>query len=347
MEDFGDLGPAWGGGRFVPQTHPVGVHDLSEFVFCPRAGLLSCASASSDSGEEEPPLGPRLDGFHDYDELRFAEELEGAWGELRLWLTGLAPALLLTLVVWRMVSPLAGLTVSLPVFYLAARIWDTGLVIVALVRERAVLRAAPTTPVNLAPQQMTEVNWWSLRKAGFECLKPRDPHVDDQLTGKPWRLLVKETQWRIPVIRKHRGDRTWGPQHVVRAAAYCRLVESCEGGRAPFAVLLFADSYDGFLIPNTPEHQQQLDRALEDFQRARNLSDRGQAVPPAPADNRCQGCHWGWPVSLDQPTILEGVTVPALKIEGIATGEFHSVCGDKFRWTPAHAEIERRRGTRP
>ena len=79
-----------------------------------------------DDGEDERPLGPRLDEFLDYDEHRFAEELRTAYGKLRLWLTLLAPAALLVLVVWRLHSSWAGLVVSLPLFYLAGRSLGNG-----------------------------------------------------------------------------------------------------------------------------------------------------------------------------------------------------------------------------
>ena len=56
----------------------VRVHVLSEHVFCPRAAVLAMESGD-DNGEEERLLGPRLDGFEDYDEQRFAEELHISW----------------------------------------------------------------------------------------------------------------------------------------------------------------------------------------------------------------------------------------------------------------------------
>ena len=343
MNDFSDFGGDLGGGRFVPHSRAIGVHALSEFVFCPRAGLLARESGPGDTGEEQPSLGPRLDGFHDYHEQRFTEEIHAAIGAARMWLTCLAPALLLVFIVWNVVSPFGGLVSSLPAVYVTALLWDAILVIATLVRERSVLRNAPAISVELAPKEITKINWWTLRKAGFDCVRLRDAHRDEALIGKPWRLLIKDTQWRIPVIRKHRGEPTWGPQHVVRAAAYCRLVERCEGGRAPFAILLFANSYDGVVIPNTPEHQRQLDRALEEFDRAAERSDQGQAIPPAPTDDRCRGCGWGEPVSVHVPTVLNGQTIPPLKIEGIARGEWHCACGDQFRWTPPHGDIERLR----
>lgn len=322
----------------------IGVHTLSEYVFCPRAGALTRDSGAADQGEEDSPAGPRLDGFYNYDEHRFTEEIHAAWGRMRLWLTLLAPALLLTFVMWRAFTPLAVIMSTLPTFVLLALLFDTTRVIFALVRERANFRAAPATPVDLAPQQIHEVNWWTLRKFGFDCVKPTDPYADGELAGRPWRLLIKDTMWRIPVIRKHRGERVWGRQHVVRAAAYCRLVEALEGGQAPFGVLMFAGSYQCLVIPNTPQARAQLNQAIQEFDEFLDLYDRGQARTDNPADNRCRGCPWGKPVGFDKITVLNGRELPPIRIEGISKGDFHCACGDKFNWVPPHKDTRRLQG---
>ena len=41
------------------RTSGIGVHVLSEFLFCPRAALIASESGR-DEGDEEPNLGPRL-----------------------------------------------------------------------------------------------------------------------------------------------------------------------------------------------------------------------------------------------------------------------------------------------
>jgi len=322
----------------------IGVHTLSEYVFCPSAGVLTRESGAVDQGEEDPPAGPRLDGFYTYDEHRFTEEIHAAWGQLRLWLTMLAPALLLTFVMWRAFTPLAAIISTLPTLVLLALLFDTTRVIFALVRERALFRAAPATPVDLAPQQIHEVNWWTLRKFGFDCVKPNDPYADGELAGRPWRLLIKDTMWRIPVIRKHRGERVWHQQHVIRAAAYCRLVEAMEGGQAPFAVLMFAGSYQCLVIPNTPQIRVQLKLAHKEMAEFLEIYDRGRLSPVKPEDNRCHGCPWGRPVGFDKITVLNGRELPPLRIEGISKGDFHCACGDKFNWVPPHQDTQRLQG---
>ena len=51
--------------RFTSGPPEVGVHVLGQHEFCPQAALLTLESGE-DEGEEEPTLGPRLDGYADY-----------------------------------------------------------------------------------------------------------------------------------------------------------------------------------------------------------------------------------------------------------------------------------------
>ena len=44
----------------------IGVHELSEFTFCPRAGQIARETDEEDPGEDREPLGPKLSGFWDY-----------------------------------------------------------------------------------------------------------------------------------------------------------------------------------------------------------------------------------------------------------------------------------------
>ena len=324
---------------FRADSKEIGVHVLSEHVFCPQAAVLALESGPDD-GSEEPRLGPRLADFADYDEHRFVEELQAAWREVRIWITLLAPAALLVLVVWRLTSPVWGIVVSLPVFYLAARLRDTGLLIATLVRERAEYNAAPPTNIDLAPQEVQTVNWWSLRKAGFDCRKPVDSYRDpgQQLAGRPWRVLTKGITLRIPVIRKHRGDQKSRPQHFVRTAAYCQLIKTCELGDAPFGVLMFAGTYECLIIPNNTAAQFQFQKAMEDVREFLSVYDGGTFVPTQPADNRCGGCPWGKPreyLAGRTDTILNGNSVVPLLTKA-KERVFHCTCGDRFRWVPPH-----------
>lgn len=313
----------------------IGVHVLSESVFCPRAAILALESGQ-DGGDEEPALGPRLDDFVDYDEHRFVVELDSAWGRCRLWLTLLAPAGLLVLIAWRWHSPFAGAVMTLPAIYLASKLWESFTWIVTLVRERAIFAAVAPVTIDLKPQEPCEVSWWAIRKAGFDCKKPNEPYpgLGVGVTGKPWRVLTKGTTLRIPVIRKHRGERTWGRQHVVRVAAYCRLIESNELADAPFGVLMFAGSYDCVIIPNTTKARFEFENALEDVQELFRVHDWGRIPPPQPRGNQCSKCHLGKPrryLAGRTDTVLNCSTLVPFLARANNGQLFHSPCGDRFR----------------
>jgi len=234
MEPFGEMDRPSGRGQFSSSPKEVGVHVLSEYVFCPRAAVLARESGKDD-GEVEHPLGPRLDGFADYDERRFVEELHAAWGELRFWLTLLAPATLLMLLAWRLVSGYAGV-VAQPAAVAFRRESGCALMrIWQLVRERAIFAAAVPATIDLASPEIREVNWWSLRKAGFRLPEAQRglPLPRSTIGGLAVADAHEDRILRIPVVRKHRGKRQCRPQQVVRIAAYCRLMRRTKGQNLP------------------------------------------------------------------------------------------------------------------
>ena len=328
------------------RTSNIGVHVLSEFVFCPRAAVIASESGR-DEGDEEPNLGPRLDLVIDYNEHRFVEALQQSWGEMRLWLTLMALAMLVVMVAGSLHSLTAGMILSLPVFVMLAKCWDTLANIIALVREQALFRSAPEVVVDLEPTEVKCLSWWSLRKAGFDCQKPpeRFDHPAGHLSGKPWRLLRKGSLM-IPVIRRRLGNSEWGPQHEVRLSAYCDLIEKCTGGDAPFGVILFAGTSDCVIIPNTKTRQTIYVRALRDALRFMEPHKDGTPPTNPPTDNRCTACQHGKP-RICQPgksdTVLNGkplsaCTANSVRSDGQFRGEFHSTCGDRFRWVPPHKD---------
>ncbi len=324
----------------------MGVHVLSEHVFCPRAALIASES-SADEGDEEPILGPRLDLLIEYSERRFIEALQQSWSEMRLWLTLMAFAVLVVMLAGYLHSLTAAVILSLPVFILLAKCWDTLANIIALVREQALYRAAPEVVIDLEPTEVKRLSWWSLRKAGFDCNKPPEPFDSPagDIAGKPWRLLRKGSLM-IPVIRRRQGSSEWGTQHEVRLSAYCDLIEKCTGGDAPFGVILFAGTSDCVIIPNNKTRQTTFERALRDALMFMEPHKDGTPPTNSPTDNRCTACQHGKP-RICQPgksdTVLNGkplsaCTANSVRPDGQFHGEYHSTCGDRFRWVPPHKE---------
>jgi len=324
----------------------IGVHVLSEHVFCPRAALIAYESGS-DAGDEEPNLGPRLDLFIDYDEHKFIEAIHQAWGNMRLWLTLMAPAVFFVILAVCFQWVLASLVLSLPIFVLLAKSWDTLNNIIALIREQARYRDAPEVMIDLELTETKRLSWWSLRKAGFDCNKLKDP-LDDPascLVGNPWRQL-KKGSIVVPVIRRRRGNSDWGPQHEIRIAAYCDLIEKCTTGTVPFGVILFAGTSDCVIIPNTHARHMLFERAFKSVANFLERQAAGADRPDPPIDRRCTGCPHGEPRLFQQgksATILNGKPLAACIAKSVGTDEklrgiFHSNCGDRFEWVPRHKD---------
>lgn len=326
-------------------TPALTVRAVSEQVFCPRAAVLTLESEKS---EEEPQLGPKLDFFVDYDEHRFVAAVETLWGKLRLCVTLLAPAVLLIYVVWRLSSPIWTAVATLPACLALAMLWDTLRQLITTVRERRGFERAPVVDLKEPPTQVREVNWWSLRKAGFDCLKPEGIYEDPvaRLRGQPWRILTKDTVTRIPVIRKHRGKAAWGPQHRVRLAGYAHLIEEFERASAPFGVLMFAGSYDCVLIPLDSAAHAELRQAIEETRESIQIDTSGRAMLPFPPESRCRGCAHGKP-TLESAQPRRDGRVPPPEFRTRAAGStndkvgYRSPCGDRFRWVPPHEEAKR------
>ncbi len=320
------------------QLTSVNVQVVSEHFYCPRAGLLAYES-EDDTEDEEPRLGPRLDGFADYDKHRFAEELQAAWDSLVRLLTLVAPALLLVLGMFHFVSLFWAAMASWPLIYFTFELWGTFMRIASLRREHALFEAAPVLEVDREPKEHYQINWWSLRKAGFDCRKPADSHSDHEqrLAGRPWRILTKDTTLHIPVVRKHRGGRKWGRQHVIRVAAYCHLLKVCQLADAPFGVLMFNDSYECVVIPNTSSAQLEFWKALEDAREFLAKVEQDGYKPPAPTDNRCKGCNQGKPrryVPGESETVLKGERQVPILSKARNGKHYHCNCQDRFDDAP-------------
>lgn len=318
----------------------ISVHTLGEFIFCPRAAILSqeLPQQTHDDQEGRPA---RLDHFFDFDEHRFAESIHATCRQLGYGALVLVVSCLVPLALWRYWSPMAGLISTLPPVMVFSWICQRVGFLIDLHNERQASRCADILhlPVPLT-EVMPNVNWWSLRKAGYECQKLVDPLRDPllRLVGSPWRVLVHANNIRIPVIYKSLGEPRLQKQHFVRAAAYCRLIETTMGGESPFCVLLFKDSSECYLLPNTHGQRAQLE---EELQRLRTFLDNyrnERASFQTPIDNRCANCEHGKPkkyVHGQSDTIIDDQpVVPLLTQYGNQT--MHSTCGDRFQWRPPH-----------
>ena len=320
-----------------PPTLPIiGVHLLTEFVFCSRAGLCTRETFS----EDEPVSPANLNFLPDLDENEMRETLRNRRIRALKYSLGSLVAMIVAVVLranWGGIWPWVAFTVALTCFLgclhslldcviLGFRLW-------------AARRAIPGEP-DLAGTEEQPINWWALRRAGYEPIKYTDSLTDMTagLSGRPWRVLRRGGE-RIPVFRRD-DDGPVKRQHRIRLAAYCHLLETCEGCKAPFGILLNRETRGGIavLIPSGGAEAIFGD-ALERARAAIRDAEAGKK-PPKPKPVLCRGCPHGKPcrVSLegDQPFSAGGIPLQLHAVKGLDGHLYHSHCGDRFGETPPH-----------
>jgi hypothetical protein len=325
----------------------VRVRTLGEFVFCPRAGLLSHASAD----EEDEPTDERmnLNFLPEYSLALIEEQLAAQLRRLARWAAWAAGGLFLVVVaVWDELTPLVPLALAVPTVLC---VWKSLQALAAVVtlsdRRREAVSATPAEP----PAAVTDdvpVQWWELLKAGFESVPYLEPLFDGEsaLAGKPWRVL-KRGSLRIPVIRlpadNYHAGRYWVyEQHRVRLAAYALLLAACEGGQTPYAVVLFGGSYGGVAVPVLPAAA--VVAKLDELRRGLDLERIGILAPLPTNPNVCSKCPLGRPgvvAAVDRKDAALGRKLHV--VTGPDGRAYHCACGDRFAWTPPHDEAVRKR----
>ena len=355
-----------------PNDPWLGVHVLTEFIFCPRAGLIAFEQETEDDGEEEIRERPRLDyiprwEMHSIERAlnEVAEEVKRKLVVFKKWLKRIILATVIALPimflvitenfrgdeVWFILA-LLPLTLLLPGWVLK-RMWGSirnerhKLEELGRIRDTA-LAARPAEPDERV-QDNQLVEWWSLWQAGFESINYKEPLRHDawRLAGRPWRVL-RRGSLRIPVFRKRCSDefgaRRLFRQHYARMAAYCHLLEACEGAQSPYGIVLFDDgTYEGVAISKEARGswvplRDGLTQARRVIYDSRNC---GKDPDPPDQSNLCKGCNWGKPFvhrkGESQHTRF-GKPLKPRTVEGVDGRPYHSACGDRFRWVPPHAK---------
>jgi len=320
----------------------LGVNLLSEFVFCPRAGLIESERSREDVGEdEEPPASVSYMPPHEISDIVW--RIEQTTRGMARWLPVPAAACLITMVLaWRLgwVPAMAGLFVTAclakPIFTSLEELRKLK-ELLAFAESRKPVVPDPKIEAN------QDVNWWELRKAHFEPVKPPRGLEDDatHLIGKPWRILTREGM-QIPVFKK----RIDGPnpttvyrQHYARMAAYCYLLERATGAESPYGIILFGYTYTGVAL-NAKASRRHFREGLLAARQAIKDSQNSM-LPPAPdPPDPCRGCPHGKPSVKKTSTADSGDGNP--KTIGADGREYHSDCGDRFGWVPPHERAEKK-----
>lgn len=329
----------------LPEDPALGVHALTEFIFCPRAGIIAWETGARDTGADETP--PRLDYLPRFDIRLMEEELNSRLN--RFWLLSaffLAGVATLALGVFHGVVAgiLAGAVGIIAAGVFAFRELAAVITLIGLVREAKNSKPLePSSPLI----EVEEVNWWELLAAGFISKRYDDDDLlrDDELKllGKPWRVLARGNL-RIPVFLQRRPTDRLYPQHFARIAAYCHLVEYATDFESPYGIVLHAGKYSGFAVPNSMHATAQLQRGLDEARTAILALKREHRIPSAPAASLCKNCPLARP-QIYRRGLRQLLFGNALRRNPFpASGgkkKFCSDCGDRFRWLPPHADNER------
>lgn len=337
----------------------IGVHTLSEFVYCPRAGVISHEQKHDDSGVDTGFVD--LSYSPDYDIGLLKEEITKIVRRLEHFSLGLLGGTLATIVFGMSAKPFLGflcLLVLVPTAILLAPKLYADLKRYWHIKNQFADYAKQIERTPDLEKRGTElIPWYSLLKS-CDVEKCRDLLVDEELgiQGKPWKLLHRGGV-TLPVFFCRRplsaeegsNDPTaWlKKQHFVRLRAYCRLIEKNTGKHSSCGIIVFAGTLNAVAIKfwRDESADQQLDVALMIARETLKEFEQHDKVG-VPQVNTCIRCHLGQPkIYRKEPGIARrnGSDLRP-KLHQITVDKkprtYHSVCGDFFRWTPPHEKAE-------
>jgi hypothetical protein len=181
-----------GNGQPCEPRRELTVHALTEFVFCPRAGVLTAETRSERTAD---PIAVNL-GFdlpYNLEELEntLNRQLNRIWvlsGLVAITLAGGAVAWWFGQDLWLGLCALVLLLVAKPISRLITAASY-------LVRLRAYVQKATAVEIDVTEELRQRVSWWDLLAAGWISVPCHEAYHDQGigLSGAPW--------------RKHRGGR--------------------------------------------------------------------------------------------------------------------------------------------
>lgn len=129
----------------------------------------------------------------------------------------------------------------------------------------------------------------------------------------------------------------------MRVVAYCRLMKRARRGSSPFGILMFADSYDCLLIPNSDAHQVEFQCSLDAVREYLRIYQTGEFFPATPQDNRCSGCHLGKPRRREpgSETILERSAIEGICLSWKRWCDVSQHLRGSIENVPPHSDAER------
>jgi hypothetical protein len=317
----------------------LGVNLLTEFVFCPRAGIIESEKQREDQGEDEQGPRANVNYMPPHELSDIVREIERTTRAMMRWL----PVPIVSLGVTAAAGWWLGWCPAVTGVFLTMCLVKPLFTAMEQLKDLKDLYAFAQSRKPIEPDfgrdKFPDINWWELRKAGFEpTLPPR--RLEDEnarLVGRPWRILIRGGV-RIPVFKK----RIDGPnpteihgQHLARMAAYCYLVERSTGAESPYGIVLFGYTFKGKAINAAAAWPQFRDGLLGARRVIRELK---QGNPPSqPHPGFCSGCPHGKPFVRKRSADADAErALPVIRAVGADGREYQSDCGDRFDWIPPH-----------
>lgn len=328
---------------------PLGVHTLTEFEYCPRAGLISHYQEKEDEGHDG--VVENLNYMPLYELAALQRKFERTARTCRRLVAGAILVALLVMAAQWASNPLAhglltatgGVLLAVLGYQLCRRLWLTARLAWTI---RGYAKASSQRPdLNSAEEELLD---WRRLIRGFDLQRTEALFFDQDLGlgGSPWKLL-RRGNLCIPVFRcrqpkaksqfRNAASKHLYRQHYVRIGAYCELIERTTGDLAPFGVILFSGTFTAVAIKpsggSLPQVKKATGEALEILQHYE--ATREADFPHA---SQCRRCPHGYPANYEpgaDPVLGKNGPVAPLNHE-VRWGKVHSVCGDLFRWTPPH-----------
>lgn len=324
----------------------LGVHTMSEFMFCQLAGVISVDQQGEDSGSEMNKA-PALGGLPTHDLPIIRNQLEKLSDEIKLPVA-LNLGLIMFVIGMVVIGELIGLVLLVPLYVSLRWNWQLFERYAALKKRLWIAEHAEKKEPNWTLRQVQEISWWGLIRSGFESVEKAAPLFDPSinLAGKPWRVLHRGScQYPVLQIRVREGqhdERRQGnlrSQQFARIAAYAYLLNQLEKAESDWAIVLFGKSDEGIAIPLTQDIWKCFETGLPLARNRHGQYEGGTEFLPKPRQGTapCAHCPHGEPTTSKEPSIFKGVPVVSY-LTATPDGRrlLHCTCGDRFHWVPPH-----------
>ncbi len=309
----------------------LSVHAISEYTFCPRAGVIAYENKRVDP-DDEPPSFDTLPRFKiQAVEAEISKQLQVLfrWLWAMLVVAASSPVSVFLEQYWYLV--LAGVAMV----FVTWQSLSVLSVLQELYHRRRVLLESKSAEPDPYLEQMQPVNWFGLLNLGFQSQLVHDPLRDSDwnFEGKPWRLLI-QGDLIIPVFRTRSSHESPREPQVAKCMAYCRLVSIVYERDCPYGIILIGEDYSGFAIPNVEMFRREFHNSLVGLRQLAQATGYGRDTEVDYSPHKCSGCHLGRPrpASLGERIVRFGAPVSAkADLDGM-----HSDCGDRFEWEPPY-----------